>query len=320
MGKGGFPEDSPLALGMLGMHGTRYANMAIHESDLILAMGARFDDRVAGDVDKFAPHATVVHIDIDPAEIGKRMPVHIPIVGDLKNILMLLNERLKAREGKPWVDHLQALKEQYPLTYQKDGTLKPQYILECLEELMRGDLILTTDVGQHQMWSAQYFKCRRPRTFISSGGLGTMGFGLPAAVGAQVGQPDRNVVVVAGDGSLQMNIQELATVRMYDLPVKIFLFNNGCLGMVRQWQQIFYQGRYSSTCFDFNPDFVKVAEAYGIEGLRVSKPEEVVPTLKKVMGTREPFLVDFRVAPEENVMPMVPAGKGICEFLETEGN
>jgi acetolactate synthase I/II/III large subunit len=316
LGKGCFPEDDPLALGMLGMHGTRYANNSIYNSDLILAMGVRFDDRVAGDVKKFAPQAKIVHIDIDPAEIGKRVNVDIPIVGDLKTVLAQALERVKAGERKKWLDQISDWKRQYPLKYKMEGGLKPQYILECINEIPGRDLIVSTDVGQHQMWAAQFIKTRKPRGFISSGGLGTMGFGFPAAIGAQVGCPEDTVIVVSGDGSFQMCIQELATVRTYNIPVKIFIFNNGVLGMVRQWQELFCNKRYSQTRFEFNPEFTKVAEGYSIPALLVRTNEEVRPAIEKALSVPGPFLIDFRVAPEENVFPMVPAGKGICENME----
>ena len=316
MGKGSFPEDDPLALGMLGMHGTWYANTSIYQSDLILALGVRFDDRVAGDVKKFAPQAKIVHVDIDAAEIGKRVNVDIPIVGDLKTVLTQALGRIKAGERKKWLEQVSDWKREHPLKYSREGGLKPQYILECINEIPGRELIVATDVGQHQMWAAQYIKTRKPRGFISSGGLGTMGFGFPAAIGAQVGCPDDTVIVVSGDGSFQMCIQELATIRTYNIPVKIFLFNNGVLGMVRQWQEMFCNKRYSQTRFEFNPEFTKVAEGYGIPGLIVRTNEEVHSAIDKALSDPGPFLIDFRVAPEENVFPMVPAGKGICDIME----
>jgi acetolactate synthase I/II/III large subunit len=316
LGKGSFPEDDPLALGMLGMHGTRYANYSIYHSDLILALGVRFDDRVAGDVKQFAPQAKIVHVDIDPAEIGKRMNVDIPIVGDLKTVLTQALARIKGVERKKWLEQIGDWKRQYPLRYSLEGGLKPQYILECINEIPGRDLIVATDVGQHQMWAAQFIKSRKPRGFITSGGLGTMGFGFPAAIGAQVGCPGDTVIVISGDGSFQMCIQELATIRTYNIPVKIFIFNNGVLGMVRQWQELFCNKRYSQTRFEFNPEFTKVAEGYSIPGLIVRTNEEVRSAIDKALSDPGPFLLDFRVAPEENVFPMVPAGKGICEIME----
>jgi acetolactate synthase I/II/III large subunit len=316
LGKGSFPDDDPLALGMLGMHGTWYANYSIYHSDLILALGVRFDDRVAADVKKFAPQAKIVHVDIDPAEIGKRVNVDIPIVGDVKTVLSQLLAKVKFSERKNWLDQIAQWKREHPLTYKKEGGLKPQYILECVNAIPNRDLIVATDVGQHQMWAAQYISSKNPRSFITSGGLGTMGFGFPAAIGAQVGCPDKTVIVISGDGSFQMNIQELATARTYNIPVKIFIFNNGFLGMVRQWQEMFCAKRYSQTRFEFNPEFVKVAEGYGIQGRVVRSSDEVGPAIEAALSVNEPYLVDFRIAPEENVFPMVPAGKGICEIVE----
>ncbi|MEW5725576.1 MAG: biosynthetic-type acetolactate synthase large subunit, partial [Thermodesulfobacteriota bacterium] len=318
MAKGVYPEDDELHLGMLGMHGTKYANHTIYESDLILAMGVRFDDRVAGDVSRFAPLAKIIHIDVDPAEIGKRVGVDIPIVGDLKSILTMLNERLETQARASWLDRVAAWKRQYPLTFKDDGTLKPQLIIKTLSDLTRGEIIVTTDVGQHQMWAAQYYVSTEPRRFITSGGLGTMGYGFPAALGAQVGCPDRTVVCLTGDGSFQMCIQELATARQYNLPVKIFIFNNGCLGMVRQWQQFFCEGRYSSTVWDFCPDFCKIAEGYDLPAFRVTEAGQVREAVDRALGTDGPVLVDFQVAPEENVMPMIPAGKGQTDFFDED--
>jgi acetolactate synthase I/II/III large subunit len=316
LGKGSFPEDHSLSLGMLGMHGTWYANTSIYNSDLILALGVRFDDRVAGDVKKFAPKAKIVHVDIDPAEIGKRVVVDIPIVGDVKNVLGHLLAKVKPVDRKNWLDQIALWKKEHPLSYKKEGGLKPQFILECVNSIKKRDLIISTDVGQHQMWAAQYIRTKKPRSFITSGGLGTMGFGFPAAIGAQVGCPDKTVILISGDGSFQMNIQELATARCYNIPVKIFIFNNGNLGMVRQWQELFWNKRYSQTHFDFNPDFVKVAEGYDIKGKVVRTSEEVMPAIETALSVKEPFLIDFRIVPEENVYPMVPPGKGICEILE----
>ncbi len=309
LGKGSFPEDNPLSLGMLGMHGTRYANYSIYHSDLILALGVRFDDRVAGDVKKFAPQAKIVHVDIDPAEIGKRVNVDIPIVGDLKTVLGQLLAKVKPVERKKWLDQIAQWKREYPLGYKKEDGLKPQFILECINRIKNRDVVISTDVGQHQMWAAQYILSKKPRSFISSGGLGTMGFGFPAAIGAQVGCPDKTVILISGDGSFQMNIQELATARCYHIPVKIFIFNNGCLGMVRQWQELFWNKRYSQTRFEFNPDFVKVAEGYEIKGRAVRCSEEVIPAIDEALSVKEPFLIDFRIASGRECFSHGPAGK-----------
>jgi acetolactate synthase-1/2/3 large subunit len=315
MGKGIYSEREPLSLGMLGMHGTKYANFAIHESDLILAMGVRFDDRVAGNIKEFAPLAKIVHIDIDAAEIGKRVAVDIPVVADVKAVLTALNEAVEIPARKRWLAHLARLKKEHPLSFKDDGALKPQYIIRTLSEMTKGALIVTTDVGQHQMWAALYYQATSPRRFITSGGSGTMGFGFPAAIGASVGRTDLPVVALCGDGSFQMCIQELATVRMHHLPVKIFIFNNSCLGMVRQWQQIFQQSRYSFTCFDYNPDFCKVAEGYDIPSLRVTEPGQVRKAIDRALGSDGPMLIDFRVVQEENVIPMIPPGGGQTQFI-----
>jgi acetolactate synthase I/II/III large subunit len=315
MGKGIYSERDPLSLGMLGMHGTKYANFAIHESDLILAMGVRFDDRVAGNIKGFAPLAKIVHIDIDAAEIGKRVAVDIPVVADVKAVLTALNEAVEIPARKRWLAHLARLKKEHPLSFKDDGALKPQYIIRTLSEMTKGALIVTTDVGQHQMWAALYYQATSPRRFITSGGSGTMGFGFPAAIGASVGRTDLPVVALCGDGSFQMCIQELATVRMHHLPVKIFIFNNSCLGMVRQWQQIFQNSRYSFTCFDYNPDFCKVAEGYDIPSLRVTEPGQVKKAIDQALESDGPMLIDFRVVQEENVIPMIPPGGGQTQFI-----
>lgn len=315
MGIGSFPATHELSLGMLGMHGTAYANHAIMESDLIIAVGARFDDRVTGRLDAFAPYAKIIHIDVDPSSISKNVNVHIPIVGDAKNILVeLLKEIKKTPNTADWLKTVEGWKKKYPLIYKNDGLLKPQYIIEQIYEVTEGDAIIATEVGQNQMWAAQWYKYTEPRTFISSGGLGTMGFGLPAAMGVKVGCPGRTVFDVAGDGSIQMNIQELATCVANKINVKIAILNNGYLGMVRQWQELFYKRRYSQVDIT-SPDFVKLAESYGCLGIRVTKKEEVRPALEKAIATDNTVMIDFRVEPEENVFPMVPAGQAINQFI-----
>ena len=315
MGKGAFPETDPLNLGMPGMHGTKYANLAIHESDLIVAIGTRFDDRVAGNVRRFAPLARVVHIDIDSAEIGKRMPATIPCVGDVKSILKQLNEKIEKNTSQDWLNLIKNWKETHPLDFDHNGGLKPQSIIQATSDFIKGRNIVTTDVGQHQMWAAQYIQTTHPRRFLTSGGLGTMGYGFPAAIGAAIGNPDQPVICLTGDGSFQMCIQELATARQYNLPVKIFILNNGCLGMVRQWQEVFNDRRYSSTCFEFNPDFCQVAQGYGVPGIQIADQKEVVPAIQKALATDGPFLVDFVVEREENVLPMIPPGGGQTDFI-----
>ncbi|MDO8140511.1 MAG: biosynthetic-type acetolactate synthase large subunit [Candidatus Brocadiales bacterium] len=318
MGLGGFPENHHLSLGMLGMHGTVSANFAVTESDVLIAIGARFDDRVTGKIDEFAPHAKIIHIDIDPASISKTVRVDIPVVGDAKNILQELNKHIHFAERKEWLDKIKQWKEKNPLSYNNSGNvIKPQYVIEQICDAAKGNAIITTEVGQNQMWAAQYFTFTQPRTFLSSGGLGTMGYGFPAAIGAQLGCPDKIVVDIAGDGSIQMNIQELSTVARLNIPVKIAILNNGYLGMVRQWQELFYDKRYSSVCLNGNPDFVKLAEAYGAKGFLVEKKEDVRPTIEKAFSIKGPVVMDFRVDPNENVSPMVPAGQPIHRMIGT---
>lgn len=318
MGLGGFPEDHNLSLGMLGMHGTAYANFAVTESDVLIAIGARFDDRVTGKLDEFAPNAKIIHIDIDPASIGKTVRVDIPVVGDAKNILQELNKYIHFVERKEWLDKIRLWKEKNPLSYNNSGTvIKPQYVIEQICDAAKGNAIITTEVGQNQMWAAQYFTFTKPRTFLSSGGLGTMGYGFPAAIGAQLGCPDKIVVDIAGDGSIQMNIQELSTVARLNIPVKIAILNNGYLGMVRQWQELFYNRRYSGVNLNGNPDFVKLAEAYGAKGFLVEKKEDVRPTIEKAFAIKGPVIMDFRIDPTENVFPMVPAGQAIHRMIGT---
>ena len=314
MALGAFPEDHPLSLKMLGMHGTAYANYAVQESDLLIAVGARFDDRITGDVSKFAPHATILHVDIDPTSISKNIRVDIPVVGDAADILQGLLERVDERDRSAWLEQVGAWKAKHPLTYGEDG-LKPQYVVEQICEASDGKAIVATEVGQNQMWSAQWFTHRYPRHFISSGGLGTMGYGFPAAIGAQVGMPDAIVVDVAGDGSIQMNIQELAPAVHEGIPVKICILNNGYLGMVRQWQELFYERRYAGTQLSGNPDFVRLAEAYGAKGRRITEKDAVRPALDEAFADRDVWVLDFRVEPEENVFPMVPAGEAIDRMI-----
>jgi acetolactate synthase-1/2/3 large subunit len=316
MGLGAFPAPHEQWLGMLGMHGTRAANYAMDEADLICAIGARFDDRVTGKLDEFAPRAKFIHIDIDPAEISKNVPAHIPIVGDAKNILPRLTAEYRALAPPPsrleeWWARIRAWQQRHPLRYEdsSDREIKPQYMIEALYEATGGDAIVSSDVGQHQMWTAQYFHFSRPRQWINSGGLGTMGFGLPAAMGAKVGRPDETVVCIAGDGSVQMNIQELATCVQEGIAIKVFVMNNGYLGMVRQWQELFWDRRYSHVDMGQWPDFVRLAEAYGATGLRFEDKRTLVSDMKEALATDGPVLVDVRVTREENTYPMIPAGK-----------
>jgi acetolactate synthase-1/2/3 large subunit len=322
MGLGAFPATDPLWLGMIGMHGTYRANMSTGNCDLLIAIGVRFDDRVTGRTDAFASQAKIVHIDIDPTSIRKNIPVTIPVVGDCKASLHQLNGLLEKTELKdtekrrqPWLDQIEQWKSTTPLAYEQKETIKPQYVVEKLYELTRGKAIITTEVGQNQMWAAQYYHFDQPSHFITSGGLGCMGFGLPAAIGAQMACPDELVVDVAGDGSIQMNIQEMATAVQYCLPVKVVILNNGYLGMVRQWQELFYEKRYACTCMEHAPDFVKLAEAYGAVGLRAIRPAEVEAVLREGLTVRRPVIMDFAVEKEESVYPMVPAGAPITEML-----
>ncbi len=316
MGLGAFPAPHAQWLGMLGMHGTRAANYAMDEADLIVAIGARFDDRITGKLDEFAPHAKFIHIDIDPAEISKNVPAHIPIVGDAKNIVPRLTAEYRSLSGEPgrldgWWDRIEAWRERHPLRYDDstDSEIKPQYMIQALYEATGGDAIVTSDVGQHQMWTAQYYDFPAPRRWINSGGLGTMGFGLPAAMGAKVGCPDQTVVCIAGDGSIQMNSQELATCAQEGIAVKVFIMNNGYLGMVRQWQELFWDKRYSNVDMGQWPDFVKLAEAYGATGIRLDDKRTLVSDMRAAVETDGPVLVDVRVTREENTYPMIPAGQ-----------
>ena len=325
MAMSAFPQKHPLALGMLGMHGTFYANMSVTDCDLLIAVGARFDDRVTGRIDSFAEKAKVIHVDIDPTTIRKNVEVDLPIVGDLKDVLgkmigcllqkpELLEDLIEATEE--WRGMIAEWKERHPMTYRPSkSVIKPQFVIEKLRELTDDNAIITTEVGQHQMWTAQFFEFSQPRTFLTSGGLGTMGFGLPAALGAQVAYPDRQVIDISGDGSFQMNSQELATLVQYQLPVKIAILNNNYLGMVRQWQQMFFDKRYSQTVMELPIDFIKLAEAYGATGLQATKVEDVEVTIRQALETPGPVLMNFKVSREENVLPMVPAGKAIHEMV-----
>ncbi len=316
LGIGGFPENHVLSYGMAGMHGTGCANKAMDSTDLLIAVGMRFDDRVTGKIAGFAPKAKIIHIDLDPAEIGKNVAVTVPIVGDVKAVLQALIKLIEAGEHVEWINQLDEWLKQHPLTDVNDSNgLLPQYIIHQIYEATRGEAITVTGVGQHQMWAAQYYVHTEPGHFISSGGLGTMGFGLPAAMGAKVGCPDKTVWCIDGDGSLQMTIQELATLVQDNIAVKIAVLNNGYLGMVRQWQDLFYEKRYVATPISC-PDFVKVAEAYRIPGLRVNRREEVVGAIDQAMAYDGPFLIDFMIEPEENVFPMVPPGASNIEFIE----
>ena len=315
MGIGCIPCDNPLNLGMLGMHGTEYANFAVTESDLLIAIGARFDDRVTGRIDTFAPGAKIVHIDIDPAEIGKNKRVDVPIVGDVKAVLQDMLASIKKKGvHDAWRKKIQHWREHHPLRNKDDGKLHPQFILQKMNELLKGDAVIVSEVGQNQMWTAQWFRFNKPRTWITSGGLGTMGYGFPAAIGAHFARPDVPVFDVAGDGSIQMNIQELGTVAQYKIPVKIAILNNMYLGMVRQWQELFFDHRYSYTELP-SVDFVKIANAYGVEGVRVESVDEVMPALKESLAAEGAFVIDFRIEREENVFPMVPAGAAINEMI-----
>jgi len=316
LGKGGFPEDHPLSLGMPGMHGTAYANYALHEADVIIAVGTRFDDRVTGKLDRFARSAKFIHIDIDPAEIGKNITPALPIVGDVKRVLAQLVSKVEPAKHPEWHKTIMEWKRQYPMGWKGDG-LKPQFVIQEIHRATNGEAVITTEVGQNQMWAAQWYPCRETRQFITSGGLGTMGYGFPAAIGAKLARPDRIVWDIAGDGSIQMNIQEMATAVANKIAVKIAVLNNGYLGMVRQWQTLFFKNRLSHVDLDVGtPDFVKLAEAYGAVGLRVTEESKVREAIERAMSVNDrPCLIDFRVARDENVMPMVPAGGTVDDML-----
>jgi acetolactate synthase-1/2/3 large subunit len=325
MGLGSYPEDQPNSLRLLGMHGTYYANMAMTNTDVLVAIGARFDDRVTGKLATFAPHAKIIHVDVDPTSIKKNVRVDLPIVGDVKDVLFKMIKEAEAHPDKvrsfkeatrSWHEEINAWKAKHPLTYKQSSTvIKPQYVIEKLRELSEPDAIVATDVGQHQMWTAQFFTFTRPRTLLSSGGLGTMGYGLPAAMGAQAAFPERQVISICGDGGVQMNIQELATMVQNRLPVKIVILNNNFLGMVRQWQELFFDKRYSQTCMELPIDFIKLAGAYGAAGFQATKTSEVEETIKKAFATPGPVIMEFKIAREEKVLPMVPAGASLNEMV-----
>ncbi|WP_370296648.1 acetolactate synthase large subunit [Rossellomorea marisflavi] len=317
LGLGGFPADHPLFLGMAGMHGCYTSNMALHECDLLINIGARFDDRLTGNLATFAPNAKVVHIDVDPAEIGKNVETHIPIVSDAKHALVKILEHEERKcYFEEWHSRLKANKQEYPFWYNRaEEIISPQRLIEQVYELTNGEAVVTTDVGQHQMWAAQYYSFKNPNNWVTSGGLGTMGFGFPAAIGAQLADRDRKVVAFVGDGGFQMTLQELVLLKELDLPVKVVILNNGTLGMVRQWQETFYEERYSQSVFSLQPDFVKLAESYGIKGYQVKTQEEVESVLREALTSDEPALIDCWVNPKENVYPMVAPGKGLHEMI-----
>jgi len=325
MGLGSYPGDDPLSLGMLGMHGAYCANMAMTHSDLIIAVGSRFDDRVTGKLATFAPHARIIHVDVDPTSIKKNVRVDLPIVGDVKDVLTkLIKQTDKAKDRvteyidalAPWHEEICGWKVKHPISYKNSSTIiKPQFVIQKLRELSDKDAIISTDVGQHQMWTAQFFHFNRPRTFLTSGGLGTMGYGLPAAMGAQAAFPGRQVITICGDGGVQMNIQEMATLVQNKLPVKIIILNNNFLGMVRQWQELFFDKRYSQTCMELPIDYIKLADAYGAKGFLATKPDEVEKVIKKGFAVNGPVIMEFKVAREEMVLPMVPAGASLNEMV-----
>lgn len=317
MGMGSFPGTHELFTGMIGMHGSRTTNKAISEADLVIAIGARFSDRVISNVSKFASNAKIMHIDIDPAEINKNVSVHYPLVGNIKKILKHINFKINEAKNLDWSKEVSSWRDMFPLKYLKDGNLKPHYVIERLYEMTQGNALITTEVGQHQMWAAQFYKYSTPRQFISSGGLGTMGYGLGACIGAQIARPDKKVINVAGDGSFRMNCNELATAVEYKLPIIIALLNNHVLGMVRQWQELFFDSRYSSTTIGYGTNFVALAEAFGAIGINVTKTEEVDAAIKKALAsTDRPVLINFEIDKDEKVYPIVPPGAGISEQIE----
>ncbi len=316
MGTGSVPGSYPLYTGLLGMHGTRVSNKVVSECDLLITIGARFSDRVISDMKRFAPGARIMHIDADPAEINKNISVHYPLTGNIDQILTSFLSNTEAKEQTEWAENVRSWKEEYRMVFPEDKTLKPSYIIKSFHELTGGEAIITTEVGQNQIWAAQFYDCSYPRQYISSGGLGTMGYGTGAAIGAQMARPDKRVINFAGDGSFRMNCNELATAVHYKLPIIIAVLNNGTLGMVRQWQTMFYDKRYSQTTLDRGPDFVKLAEAYGAAGIRVRTPEEVGPAIEKALSyTDTPVVIDFIIDIDERVLPIVPPGKGIDQLI-----
>jgi len=321
LGLGAFPENHDLSLGMLGMHGTVPANYATDEADLVIAAGIRFDDRIAGNPSKFCERAKIIHIDIDPAEIDKNKKADVPIVGDLKNVLSEINKELEPQDHKEWTDKVKEWKKEYPLAHRDVGKdkLLPQEVLKAINDILDGDTIVVTDVGQHQMWAAQYFTYQNPDSIVTSGGAGTMGFGLPAAIGAQIGAPDKKVVLIVGDGGFQMTVQELMMIKQYNLPVKVVILNNSYLGMVRQWQELFKDRRYSFVNLEVNPDFIKIADAYGIKNAKLTNKEDLRTKLKDLILSDEGVLIECVVEKEENVFPMIPAGKTVSQMIGKKG-
>lgn len=318
MGLGGFPGNHEFFTGMIGMHGTKPSNLAATQCDLLIAIGARFSDRVVSKMEAFAPHAQILHIDIDPAEINKNIKTHHHIIGDVKEVIKRLNEKLNPKENTEWMKQIQDWKKQFPLGYKETGTLKPQKVVEKIYEMTKGEAIITTEVGQNQIWAAQYYKFQKSRSFISSGGLGTMGYGLGACIGAQLAQPNKQVINIAGDGSFQMNCNELATAVKYNIPIIVVILNNGVLGMVRQWQKLFYDKRYSETTLDRATDFVKLAEAYGADGYQITNEEELEEAFQKALGSKKPVVINCIINEDDNVFPIVPPGAAIKEVI-TEG-
>jgi len=321
LGLGAFPGSHELSLGMLGMHGTVPANYATDEADLVIAAGVRFDDRIAGNPSKFIENAKVIHIDIDPAEIDKNKRADVPIVGDLKQVLSEINQAVEPQTHREWVEKVIEWKKEYPLGHRKVGEEKllPQEVLQAIDDILKGDAIIVTDVGQHQMWAAQYFTYQNPDSIVTSGGAGTMGFGLPAAIGAQIGAPDKKVVLIVGDGGFQMTVQELMMIKQYNLPVKVVILNNSYLGMVRQWQELFKDRRYSFVNLEVNPDFIKIADAYGIKNAKLTNKEDLRTKLKDLILSDEGVLIECVVEKEENVFPMIPAGKTVSQMIGKKG-